>query len=119
MLFEVCIEYMCTLFSDGFRLSSQEAKSSFGDDRLLIEKFINNPRHIEIQVQAAAYVWFITLTVIAFMCFCERFGLEDWISFSVVLLGKILRIFCIFFDSFLYVRFLLFFICRRKSRMSD
>ncbi|CAB4014449.1 propionyl- carboxylase alpha chain, mitochondrial-like, partial [Paramuricea clavata] len=35
---------------DGFRLSSQEAKSSFGDDRLLIEKFINNPRHIEIQV---------------------------------------------------------------------
>nr|XP_001149000.4 propionyl-CoA carboxylase alpha chain, mitochondrial [Pan troglodytes] len=35
---------------DGFRLSSQEAASSFGDDRLLIEKFIDNPRHIEIQV---------------------------------------------------------------------
>ncbi|XP_050401632.1 propionyl-CoA carboxylase alpha chain, mitochondrial [Patella vulgata] len=33
-----------------FRLSSQEAKSSFGDDRMLIEKFIDNPRHIEIQV---------------------------------------------------------------------
>nr|2CQY_A Chain A, Propionyl-CoA carboxylase alpha chain, mitochondrial [Homo sapiens] len=31
---------------DGFRLSSQEAASSFGDDRLLIEKFIDNPRHI-------------------------------------------------------------------------
>ncbi|XP_011733205.2 propionyl-CoA carboxylase alpha chain, mitochondrial [Macaca nemestrina] len=35
---------------DGFRLSSQEAASSFGDDRLLIEKFIDNPRHIEVQV---------------------------------------------------------------------
>ncbi|XP_010602905.1 propionyl-CoA carboxylase alpha chain, mitochondrial isoform X1 [Fukomys damarensis] len=34
----------------GFRFSSQEAASSFGDDRLLIEKFIDNPRHIEIQV---------------------------------------------------------------------
>ncbi|XP_074048071.1 propionyl-CoA carboxylase alpha chain, mitochondrial isoform X3 [Macrotis lagotis] len=37
---------------DGFRFSSQEAASSFGDDRLLIEKFIDNPRHIEIQVLA-------------------------------------------------------------------
>ncbi|XP_064615052.1 propionyl-CoA carboxylase alpha chain, mitochondrial-like [Liolophura sinensis] len=33
-----------------FRLSSQEAKSSFGDDRMLIEKYIDNPRHIEMQV---------------------------------------------------------------------
>uniref|UniRef100_A0A8C6UAT6 Propionyl-CoA carboxylase alpha chain, mitochondrial n=1 Tax=Neogobius melanostomus TaxID=47308 RepID=A0A8C6UAT6_9GOBI len=37
---------------DGFRFSSQEAASSFGDDRLLIEKYIDNPRHIEIQVLA-------------------------------------------------------------------
>lgn len=35
---------------EGFRLSKQEAMSSFGDDRMLIEKFIDNPRHIEIQV---------------------------------------------------------------------
>ncbi|EDV29615.1 uncharacterized protein TRIADDRAFT_49717 [Trichoplax adhaerens] len=35
---------------EGFRFSSQEAASSFGDDRLLIEKFIDNPRHIELQV---------------------------------------------------------------------
>ncbi|KAF7656208.1 hypothetical protein LDENG_00045180 [Lucifuga dentata] len=34
---------------EGFRFSSQEAASSFGDDRLLIEKYIDNPRHIEIQ----------------------------------------------------------------------
>uniref|UniRef100_A0AC35TKJ8 Propionyl-CoA carboxylase alpha chain, mitochondrial n=1 Tax=Rhabditophanes sp. KR3021 TaxID=114890 RepID=A0AC35TKJ8_9BILA len=34
----------------GFRLSKDEAKSSFGDDRMLIEKYIDNPRHIEIQI---------------------------------------------------------------------
>lgn len=33
-----------------FKLCTQEAMSSFGDDRMLIEKFINKPRHIEIQV---------------------------------------------------------------------
>ncbi len=37
-------------FREGFRFSSQEAKSSFGDDRLLLEKFIEQPRHIEVQV---------------------------------------------------------------------
>ncbi|KAK8734798.1 hypothetical protein OTU49_005655 [Cherax quadricarinatus] len=35
---------------EGFKLSSQEAASSFGDDRILVEKFVDNPRHIEIQV---------------------------------------------------------------------
>lgn len=40
---------------EGFRLSSQEASSSFGDDRLLVEKFIDNPRHIEIQVLGDKY----------------------------------------------------------------
>ncbi|VDD87329.1 unnamed protein product [Enterobius vermicularis] len=35
---------------DGYRLSKQEAKSSFGDDRMLVEKYIDNPRHIEMQV---------------------------------------------------------------------
>src|SRR5262249_4316744 len=30
--------------------ASSEARSSFGDDRVFIEKFIENPRHIEIQV---------------------------------------------------------------------
>ncbi|XP_076323699.1 propionyl-CoA carboxylase alpha chain, mitochondrial-like isoform X1 [Tachypleus tridentatus] len=36
--------------AEGFKLSRDEAASSFGDDRLLVEKFIDNPRHIEIQV---------------------------------------------------------------------
>ena len=35
---------------DGFKAARNEAKSSFGDDRILIEKFIEEPRHIEIQV---------------------------------------------------------------------
>jgi 3-methylcrotonyl-CoA carboxylase alpha subunit len=28
----------------------REAKAAFGDDRMLIEKFVNNPRHIEVQI---------------------------------------------------------------------
>ncbi|MDX2258840.1 MAG: acetyl/propionyl/methylcrotonyl-CoA carboxylase subunit alpha [Hyphomicrobiaceae bacterium] len=36
--------------AEGFALARSEAKSSFGDDRIFIEKFIENPRHIEIQV---------------------------------------------------------------------
>ncbi len=35
---------------EGFVSARSEAKSSFGDDRVFIEKFIVNPRHIEIQV---------------------------------------------------------------------
>jgi propionyl-CoA carboxylase alpha chain len=35
---------------EGFTRAKSEAKSSFGDDRVFIEKFIVNPRHIEIQV---------------------------------------------------------------------
>ncbi len=35
---------------EGFRLARSEARSSFGDDRVFLEKFIENPRHIEIQV---------------------------------------------------------------------
>lgn len=38
--------------SVNFRLSKQEARSSFGDDRMLIEKYIDSGRHIEIQVLA-------------------------------------------------------------------
>eukprot|EP00486_Rosalina_sp_Unknown_P008218 CAMPEP_0201592224 /NCGR_PEP_ID=MMETSP0190_2-20130828/190173_1 /ASSEMBLY_ACC=CAM_ASM_000263 /TAXON_ID=37353 /ORGANISM="Rosalina sp." /LENGTH=378 /DNA_ID=CAMNT_0048050885 /DNA_START=235 /DNA_END=1372 /DNA_ORIENTATION=+ len=37
---------------DAFRLATNEAVSSFGDDRLFVEKFIEEPRHIEIQVLA-------------------------------------------------------------------
>ena len=35
---------------EGFQSSKNEAASSFGDDRIFIEKFITQPRHIEIQI---------------------------------------------------------------------
>ncbi len=35
---------------EGFQSSKNEAKSSFGDDRIFMEKFVTQPRHIEIQV---------------------------------------------------------------------
>src|SRR5690606_5532463 len=35
---------------EGYESVRREALSSFGDDRLLIEKFVENPRHIEIQL---------------------------------------------------------------------
>lgn len=38
--------------AEGFQLAQSEARSSFGDERVFIEKFIVNPRHIEIQVLA-------------------------------------------------------------------
>ena len=37
---------------NAFQLASSEAKSSFGDNRLFIEKYIEKPRHVEIQVLA-------------------------------------------------------------------
>ena len=37
---------------EGFERAGSEARSSFGDDRLFIERFIEEPRHIEIQVLA-------------------------------------------------------------------
>jgi len=37
---------------DGFERAANEAKSSFGDDRIFAEKFIEEPRHIEIQIMA-------------------------------------------------------------------
>ncbi|MGN6306610.1 MAG: acetyl-CoA carboxylase biotin carboxylase subunit, partial [Mesorhizobium sp.] len=40
---------------DGFDRARSEAKSSFGDDRVFIEKFVIEPRHIEIQVLADSH----------------------------------------------------------------
>ena len=37
---------------EGFQSARNEAKSSFADDRIFVEKFIEEPRHIEIQVLA-------------------------------------------------------------------
>ena len=44
------IAHSASEVEEGFNSAKSEAKSSFGDDRVFIEKFIVNPRHIEIQV---------------------------------------------------------------------
>ena len=48
--------------NEGFTACRNEARNSFGDDRVFIEKFVEEPRHIEIQVLAdghgnAFYLW--------------------------------------------------------------
>jgi propionyl-CoA carboxylase alpha chain len=40
---------------DGFSSCRNEARNSFGDDRVFIEKFVEEPRHIEIQVLGDAH----------------------------------------------------------------
>ena len=40
---------------EGFTACRNEAKNSFGDDRVFIEKFVESPRHIEIQVLGDAH----------------------------------------------------------------
>ena len=44
------IAYSRKEVAEGFARARSEAKSSFGDDRVFVEKFIVNPRHVEIQV---------------------------------------------------------------------
>ncbi len=44
------IAYSSDEVAEGFARAKSEAASSFGDDRVFVEKFIVNPRHIEIQV---------------------------------------------------------------------
>ena len=48
--------------AEGFASCRTEAKNAFGDDRVFIEKFVEEPRHIEIQVLGDAhgnvvYLW--------------------------------------------------------------
>ncbi len=40
---------------EGFQSSKNEAAASFGDDRIFIEKFVTQPRHIEIQILADSH----------------------------------------------------------------
>ncbi|MGL4635227.1 MAG: acetyl-CoA carboxylase biotin carboxylase subunit [Beijerinckiaceae bacterium] len=44
------IAYSSSEVAEGFARAKSEAASSFGDDRVFVEKFIVDPRHIEIQV---------------------------------------------------------------------
>ncbi len=44
------IIYSAEELESGFRLAQAEARAAFGDERIYIEKYIENPRHIEIQI---------------------------------------------------------------------
>ncbi len=46
------VAYAADELKDGFRSARNEARASFGDERIFIEKYIVQPRHIEIQVLA-------------------------------------------------------------------
>ncbi len=46
---------------DGFARATSEAQSSFGDGRIFVEKYIEQPRHIEIQIMADNHGNIITL----------------------------------------------------------
>ncbi len=46
------VAYSSAEVHDAFSSAKNEASSSFGDDRIFIEKFIEQPRHIEIQILA-------------------------------------------------------------------
>jgi len=49
------IAYSRKEVEEGFASSKSEARSSFGDDRVFIEKFVEEPRHIEVQVIGDAH----------------------------------------------------------------
>jgi propionyl-CoA carboxylase alpha chain len=56
------VAYDDTQAAEGFVSCRNEAKASFGDDRVFIEKFVEEPRHIEIQVLGdghgnCVYLW--------------------------------------------------------------
>jgi 3-methylcrotonyl-CoA carboxylase alpha subunit len=42
-------------FVEALQSAKREAKSAFGDDSMLLEKFVENPRHVEVQVIADNY----------------------------------------------------------------
>lgn len=51
-----CVQLGGSTYSrEGFRLATREAISSFADNRILLEKYVENPRHIEIQVLGDKY----------------------------------------------------------------
>jgi propionyl-CoA carboxylase alpha chain len=61
--------YNDTQVKEGYRLGSAEAKSFFGDDRLLVEKYVEDPHHIEIQVLSGCNP---TSGELDILCFAER-----------------------------------------------
>ena len=70
---------------EGFVLATEEAVTSVNDGRMLIEKFIDKPRHIEIQVIEQPFIQFLSvLCVLSVMCSAVS-GCKVWYmpSFNV------------------------------------
>ncbi len=42
-------------FEFNFNMAQRESANAFGDDTMYIEKFIENPRHVEIQIMADSH----------------------------------------------------------------
>jgi len=42
-------------FDSAFKMARSEAKSAFGDDRIYVEKYLDSPRHIEMQILADSH----------------------------------------------------------------
>jgi acetyl-CoA carboxylase biotin carboxylase subunit len=57
----ISIVYNPKEFKDAFFRTGMEAKSNFGDDALYIEKYIESPRHIEIQIMSDHYGHYVHL----------------------------------------------------------
>ena len=59
---------------EAFKISSSEALSSFGDNRLLVEKFIEHPRHIEIQLIGDKFgnTVYIIILIYSYICLKEN-----------------------------------------------
>jgi acetyl/propionyl-CoA carboxylase alpha subunit len=46
---------------EALRLCKSEASNAFGDNRILLERYIENPHHIEIQVYIMYYILYICI----------------------------------------------------------
>lgn len=67
----------------GFHLATEEAKTSVKDDRLLIEKFVDKSRHIEIQVRVVkSYVYALqrgkVLPLCLYTCHIDSTPIISW-----------------------------------------
>lgn len=65
---------------EGYRLAKQEALSSFGDDRILIEKFIDHPRHIEIQLIGDGQGNTVSISILLLILYHSIYTIYDYIS---------------------------------------
>jgi Carbamoyl-phosphate synthase L chain, ATP binding domain len=51
----VCLSHAAAELNDAFARASNEAQAAFGDGRMFVEKYVEHPRHIEVQILADNY----------------------------------------------------------------